>query len=230
MISKWGIETQPCSLPLLPKGPDSSQGAIPVAAYLGQLVAPPWDSTTSLTQSLLIVSIIASVIGCLTLASLFARGNKEYPTCRTKQHTTYSAGTSRQSPIHPNCIAVWQGPQFPRLSQGLRGFPPPTLSSDCPGWLMGPWVPQYIYVGPLAPVSHRCFGFISPACPYVPTCCDRAGAASSVSLLPPHPRTAPQAFKSARPLLMVTQVPSPLRAVGGVEARLGRDKTGGVGR
>lgn len=95
---------------------------------------------------------------------------------------------------------------------------------------MGPWVPQYIYVGLLAPVSHRCFGFISPACPYVPTCCDRAGAASSVSLLPPHPRTAPQAFKSARPLLMVTQVPSPLRAVGGVEARLGRDKTGGVGR
>lgn len=153
MISKWGIETQPCSLPLLPKGPDSSQGAIPVAAYPGQLVAPPWDSTTSLTQSLLIVSVIVSVIGCLTLTSLFAREYKENPTCRTKQHTTYSAGTSRPFPIHPNCIAVWQGPQFPRLSQGLRGFPPPTLSSDCPGWLMGPWVPQYIYVGPLSPTG-----------------------------------------------------------------------------
>lgn len=168
MISKWGIETQPCSLPLLPKGPDSSQGAIPVAAYPGQLVAPPWDSTTSLTQSLLIVSIIVSVIGCLTLASFFARGYKENPTCRTKQHTTYSAGTSRQSPIHPNCIAVWQEPQFPPSVPRAQGLTTSNPELRLPRMVNGALGPSIYLRGAPGPCLPQVFRFHFPSLPLCP--------------------------------------------------------------
>lgn len=192
-----GVGTQPCPLPLLPKGPDTTQG-------LYTCGCSPWM-------------------------------DKDYPTCRAKQHTTYPARNHPHLPPTPSRVhtADWAGASVSPLIPRLRSLPPPALSSDYPGKRGPRMVPQPLTKSawgrwPLVPTA---FQFRFSKLPSFPHLSVTRLAQCPPSLCSLHAESpAPQAFKSAWPLPMLSQVPSPLRAVGGADARLGTLRTGGVGR
>lgn len=189
-----GVRTQPCPLPLFPRGPNTTQG---LSLWLLTLIPPAGPNSTP----------------HILLESTHTRHLHSLPTPSRVPHSRL-AGASVSPPI-------------PRL----RSLPPPALSSDYPGkwgpeWSLSPSLSPPGGRWPLVPTAFQ-FRFSKlPSFPHLSV--TRLAQRRPPSLRSLHTGSpAPQAFKSAWPLPMVTQVPSPLRAVGGAEARLGTHRWSG---